>query len=62
MLHQFPQPARRQAFRAQIIADHIVTDVGQMFGQMAPRVVGDSADQVFDVLLFGYDACIVPCG
>ena len=59
-LYQFPQIAGGQAFSLQVVADYIMVDPFQVLGQIGASVVDRCANQVFNVLSFGYHAYRIP--
>ena len=51
-----------QAFALEKIGDRVMADLIQMLRQVRASVVGDGADQKFNVLKFGNHSRILPCG
>ncbi len=61
-VYKFPQMSSCEPFALQKIGDGVVADLIQMFRQVRASVIGDGADQKFNVLKFGNRSHILSCG
>ncbi len=59
-LYQFPQMPGGQAFSLQVVADYIMADLFQMFGEVGTTIVDWCANQMLNILSFGYHAYRIP--